>query len=244
MEQVNFATAFVFGLLSFISPCVLPIVPGYLSFISGLSFDEMMNESSAKTVRKKLLLNSLLFVCGFSLVFIILGASASVVGKFLQANLEIIGKVAGVVIIIFGLHMIGVFKIKFLQYEKRFQSNAKPLGLIGSFVVGLAFAFGWTPCIGPILASILAIAAEQNSVGKGIVLLSFYSAGLGIPFLLTGLSISVFYKFFNRFKRHLHKVEVVGGVLLVIFGILIMTNSLTILSKYISEWFPFLSNLG
>ncbi len=244
MDQVNFFIAFVSGILSFLSPCVLPIVPGYLSFISGLSFDEMMNEQSAAQVRKKLLMNSLMFVLGFSLVFIILGASASVVGKFLQSNLDIISKVAGVVIIVFGLHMIGVFKIKFLQYEKRIQSGSKPLGVIGSFVVGLAFAFGWTPCIGPILASILAVAAQQDSVGKGIMLLSFYSAGLGIPFLLTGLSISIFYKVFNRFKRHLHKVEVVGGVLLVIFGVLIMTNSLRIVSGIFSDWFPFLNELG
>ncbi|MBI3189573.1 MAG: sulfite exporter TauE/SafE family protein [Ignavibacteriales bacterium] len=244
MEQVNFLTAFFFGLLSFISPCVLPIVPGYLSFISGLSFDEMLSESSAKDVRKKLMMNSLMFVMGFSTVFILLGASASVVGKFLQSNLDIISKIAGGIIIIFGLHMIGVFKIKFLQYEKRFQSNAKPLGLVGTFVVGLAFAFGWTPCIGPILASILAIAAQQESVGQGILLLTLYSAGLGIPFLLTALSISAFYKVFNKFKKHLHKVEIVGGVLLVVFGILIMTNSLTLLSALISEWFPFLNELG
>ena len=244
MEQVNFLTAFLFGLLSFVSPCVLPIVPGYLSFISGLSFDEMMNERSAKEVRKKLLLNSLMFVFGFSTVFIVLGASASVVGKFLQSNLDIISKIAGGIIIVFGLHMIGIFKIKFLQYEKRFQSNAKPLGLLGTFLVGLAFAFGWTPCIGPILASILAIAAQQDSVGKGILLLTFYSAGLGIPFLLTGLSISAFYKVFNKFKHHLHKVEIVGGVMLVIFGVLIMTNSLTIISALLSEWFPFLNELG
>ncbi|TAK60641.1 MAG: cytochrome c biogenesis protein CcdA [Bacteroidetes bacterium] len=244
MEQVNFLTAFLFGLLSFASPCVLPIVPGYLSFISGLSFDEMMNESSAKEVRKKLVLNSLLFVLGFSLVFIILGASASAVGKFLQSNLDLISKIAGGIIIIFGLHMIGIFKIKFLQYEKRFQSNSKPIGLIGSFLVGLAFAFGWTPCIGPILASILAIAAQQESVGQGIALLACYSAGLGIPFLLTGISVSVFYKVFNKFKRHLHKVEIVGGVLLVLFGIMIMTNSLTIVSAWISELFPFLNELG
>ncbi|MBI5215731.1 MAG: sulfite exporter TauE/SafE family protein [Ignavibacteriae bacterium] len=244
MEEVNFLTAFFFGLLSFISPCVLPIVPGYLSFISGLSFDEMMSETSAKDVRRKLMMNSLMFVLGFSTVFIILGASASAVGKFLQSNLDIISKIAGGIIIIFGLHMIGVFKIKFLQYEKRFQSNAKPLGLFGTFVVGLAFAFGWTPCIGPILASILAIAAQQDTIGQGILLLTLYSAGLGIPFLLTGLSISAFYKVFNKFKRHLHKVEIVGGVLLVLFGVLIMTNSLTIISALLSEWFPFLNELG
>ena len=145
---------------------------------------------------------------------------------------------------VFGLHMIGVFKIGFLNYEKRFHANAKPLGLMGSLLVGLAFAFGWTPCIGPILAGILAIAAQQSTVFKGIVLLAVYSLGLGLPFFLTGLSITAFYNVFNKFKRHMHKVEIVGGSFLVIVGVLIFTNYLTIISAMLSKWFPFLSDLG
>ncbi len=244
MENVGILTAFVFGVLSFISPCVLPIVPGYLSFISGVSFEEMQNSESRPKIRKRIAITSIFFIAGFSLVFIGLGASATAVGQFLREQLNLISKIAGAIIIIFGLHMIGVFKIPFLNYEKRIHSEGKPLGLFGAFVVGLAFAFGWTPCIGPILAAILAIASQQETVGQGIILLASYSLGLGIPFFVTGLSITVFYNVFNKLKKHLHKVEVVGGVLLVIVGILIMTNYLTIISGYLSRWFPFLTELG
>ena len=244
MDNVGILTAFIFGLLSFISPCVLPIVPGYLSFISGVSFEEMQNSENRSRVRKRILANSVFFIIGFSLIFISLGASATAVGQFLREQLNLMSKIAGVIIIIFGLHMMGLFKISFLNYEKRFQTQAKPLGLLGAFVVGLAFGFGWTPCIGPILAAILAIASQQDTVGKGIVLLTSYSLGLGIPFFLTGLSLTAFYNLFNKLKQHLHKVEVVGGVLLVVVGVLIMTNYLTILSAYFAKWFPFLNELG
>ncbi len=244
LDNVGLFTAFIFGLLSFISPCVLPIVPGYLSFISGVSFDEMQNSDNRARVRNRILANSIFFILGFSIVFIALGASATVVGQFLHEQINLISKIAGIVIILFGLHMIGVFKIGFLNYEKRFHTEGKKLGLFGALVVGLAFAFGWTPCIGPILAAILAIASQQDSIGKGIALLTAYSLGLGIPFLLTGLSITAFYNVFNKFKRHLHKVELAGGVLLIGVGLLIMTNSLTLLSGYLSRWLPFLNELG
>ncbi len=244
MENVSIATAFIFGLISFISPCVLPIVPGYLSFISGVSFEEMQNAEQRSAVRKRIAKNSLFFILGFSAVFVALGASATAIGQFLHDQISIIGKIAGVIIIVFGLHMTGLFKIPFLNYEKRFQTSGRRLGLLGAFLVGLAFAFGWTPCIGPILAGILAIASQQDTVGKGIVLLAVYSLGLGIPFFLTGLSVTAFYNIFNKFKRHLHKVEIAGGILLVLVGILIATNYLTLLSGYLSRWFPFLSELG
>jgi cytochrome c-type biogenesis protein len=243
-DNVNILTAFFFGFLSFISPCVLPIVPGYISFISGVSIDAMKNEREKKSLRNQILLRTLFFIAGFSLVFIALGASATAIGQFLLTKLNIISKIAGVIIVIFGLNMIGVFKIPFLNYEKRFHNEAKPLGFFGAFLVGLAFAFGWTPCIGPILAAILAIASQQETVGQGIVLLTSYSLGLGIPFLITGLSITWFYNFFNKLKKHLHTVEVVGGIMLVIVGILIFTNSLTILAGYFSKWFPFLNEVG
>ncbi|HLX13406.1 MAG TPA: cytochrome c biogenesis protein CcdA [Bacteroidota bacterium] len=243
-ENIGLLTAFLFGLLSFVSPCVLPIVPGYLSFISGVTFDEMNDTANAKSIRNRILLNSVFFILGFSAVFIALGASASAVGQFLHERLNIISKIAGVLIVVLGIHMTGLFKIPFLNYEKRLHSSAKRLGIFGSFLVGLAFAFGWTPCIGPILAGILTIAAGEGTVGKGILLLTFYSAGLGIPFFLTGMSVSAFYKVFDRFKRHLHKFEIASGALLICIGILIFTNYLTILSGYLSRWFPFLSNLG
>lgn len=244
MEQVNIITAFAFGILSFVSPCVLPIVPGYLSFISGVSFDEMQAVANVAAVRRRILLNALLFVAGFSVVFIALGASATAVGQFLHEQLATISKVAGVIIVILGLHMTGLVRIPFLNYEKRFHTKGKPLGLLGAFVVGLAFAFGWTPCIGPILAVILAIASQQETIGEGIVLLTAYSLGLGIPFILTGLSLSVFTTVFNRVKMHLRKFEIASGILLILVGILIMTNYLTILSGYLARWFPVLNELG
>lgn len=242
--DVTLITAFLFGILSFISPCVLPIVPGYLSFISGISFEEMQSAENAATVRKRILINALFFVIGFSVVFIALGASATFIGKFLSNHINVLSKIAGAIIIIFGIHMTGLVKIPFLNYEKRFHSRGKKFGLAGSFLVGLAFAFGWTPCIGPILAAILAIASQQDSISKGILLLSAYSLGLGLPFILTGWSITAFYNAFNKFKKHIPKVEIIGGILLIIIGVLIMTNTLTILSGYFSKLFPFLNDLG
>jgi cytochrome c-type biogenesis protein len=244
VENVNLLTAFAFGILSFVSPCVLPIVPGYLSFISGVSFDEMQSSSNRAKIRNRILANSIFFILGFSIVFIALGASATFIGKFLHEQINIISKIAGAIIVIFGFHMIGIYKIPFLNYEKRFQTDAKPLGYFGALIVGLAFAFGWTPCIGPILAAILAIASQQETIGQGIVLLTTYSLGLGIPFLLTSLSLTAFYNVFNKLKKHLHKLEIIGGILLVIVGILIMTNYLTIISGYFSRWLPFLNELG
>ncbi len=244
MENVTVLLAFFAGLASFISPCVLPIVPGYLSFISGVTFEEMSVSSARSEIRRRIFLNSIFFVVGFSLVFIALGASATFIGQVLRDQLHLISKIAGAVIIVFGLHMTGLVKIPFLNYEKRFHSKGRPLGAAGALVVGLAFAFGWTPCIGPILASILAVASQQDSVVEGIILLSSYSAGLGIPFILAGVSITVFYGPFTRLKRHLPKIEMVSGILLVIVGILIMTNYLTIIAAYLSQWFPFLTEIG
>lgn len=242
VENVNILTAFLFGIISFASPCVLPIVPGYLSFISGYSFDEMLN-SSREQLFKKVTLNSILFIVGFSLIFVALGASATALGKFLIEKIDLFAKVAGIIIVLFGLHMTGIFRIKFLNYEKKFHTDKK-IGPLGSFVAGLAFAFGWTPCIGPVLAAILTIAAQQNTIAQGIVLLSVYSLGLGIPFLITSLSINAFLAFFKKFSKYIRWVEVTGGVLLIIVGILTATNNLTVLSSYFARWFPFLNQLS
>ncbi len=244
LENVSVLIAFFAGFASFISPCVLPIVPGYLSFISGVSFEEMAGSTGRSAAGRRIFINSIFFVVGFSIVFISLGASATFFGQVLREQLDIITKIAGAVIILFGLHMTGLFKIPFLNYEKRFHTKGKPLGAAGALVVGLAFAFGWTPCIGPILASILTLASQQESVSRGIFLLSAYSAGLGIPFILAGLSINIFYAPFNRMKRHLPKIEMISGILLIIVGILIMTGYLTIISAYLAEWFPFLNEIG
>lgn len=241
-ENINILTAFVFGLLSFISPCVLPIIPGYISFISGHTLDDLTKnrEGAARSV----MLNSLVFIAGFTLIFVMMGAAATSIGQLLNDNLNLISKIAGGVIIVFGLHMIGIFKIGFLNYEKRFHLQEKKLGIFGSFAVGAAFAFGWTPCIGPVLAGILAIASQQETVMQGTVLLFVYSAGLGIPFFLTAISINKFFNVFNRIKRHFHTIEVIGGIMLVIVGILMITNYLTIIAGYFSKWFPFLNELS
>ncbi len=244
MDNIGIITAFAFGFLSFISPCVLPIVPGYISFISGVSLNEIETTSDKSKARRKIILNTLFFILGFSLIFILLGATATALGTFLIDNLPLFSQIAGVIIIIFGLHMAGVFKIKYLLYEKRIHTQTKPLGFLGSFVVGLAFAFGWTPCIGPILGTILGIAAQKETVWQGIILLTSYSAGLGIPFLITGISISAFYNFFNKIKRHFKKIEIIGGIMLIIVGILMITGSLTLIATYLTKWFPFLSDIS
>jgi cytochrome c-type biogenesis protein len=215
--------AFVAGLISFLSPCVLPLVPAYISYISGVSIEDI--SSGEGSGAGKIFKGTLAFVLGFSLVFIALGASASWVGQFFQTNMGILGKVGGVIVIIFGLHLIGVYRIPFLMREKRYHSSSKPASLLGSMLIGIAFAFGWTPCIGPILAGILAYGMTQETIGQGVFLLAVYSLGLGVPFLLTGLGIGRFLSFFDVIKRHFRKVEIVSGILLVVLGLMIFTNN-------------------
>ena len=247
MESVSLFAAFVAGILSFISPCVLPLIPGYLSFISGVSLEDMRGVKvsgggavavAAPAVRGQVIVTSLFFVLGFSLVFVSLGASATFLGQFLMERLTLLGKVAGVVLIIFGLHTMGVFRISWLLQEKRFQASSKPAGYVGAMLVGIAFAFGWTPCIGPILAAILTVASAQESVGEGIRLLAVYSAGLGIPFLLTALAIDKFFAAFARIRRHYHAIEIVSGLLMVIVGLLIFFNRFTIIAQYLTPYLP------
>lgn len=226
MAQVSLICAFIAGLISFISPCVLPLIPAYISFISGLSMDQMQSTENRTKTLGKTMLNAVFFVLGFSIIFIALGASATFLGQFLLSKAGIFSKIAGAVIVLFGLHMAGVFRIRALNYEKRFHATTQRVGVLGSFVVGLAFAFGWTPCIGPILAAILAYAGTQETVNQGIALLSAYSLGLGVPFILTGMAINAFWSVFNRIKRYFRAVEIVSGALLVLVGILIFTNNL------------------
>lgn len=223
---------FVAGLLSFLSPCVLPLVPGYVSLISGASVDEL--QSADRKLGRAVLVNSLMFILGFSVVFIALGAVATGIGQFMNMYRRQLMEVAGVVIIIFGLHLIGVFQIKALLADKRLHEVKGSGTAVGAFLIGFAFAFGWTPCIGPILAGVLAIASSQDTVVKGVLLLAVYSAGLAVPFLLTSLGVERFLAFYSRFRRHLHTVEVVSGVFLVAVGALILTRHFTILSSYLS----------
>ena len=233
MGGVSLAAAFTAGLVSFLSPCVLPLVPGYISMVSGASVDELKSEDNSR-VLGKVLLHSLLFIAGFSVVFISLGASATWLGHVLLSRMSLLYKIAGIIIIIFGLHLTGIFRIGFLYRDKRFHSAGKPATALGAFLIGLAFAFGWTPCIGPILAAILGLAASQDTIRAGIFLLALYSLGLAVPFLLTSLGINKFLKFYNRFRVHLHQVEVFSGAILIVLGVMIFTNQFTRLAGYLS----------
>jgi cytochrome c-type biogenesis protein len=249
MENVTLFTAFAAGVLSFISPCVLPLIPGYLSYISGVSLEEMRGPVAAgggaaavaapvQIINTRVMLTSLAFVVGFSLVFVSLGASATYFGQFLMERLTLLGKIAGVILVIFGLHMMGVFRIGWLYREARFQTRAKPVGFFGPLLVGIAFAFGWTPCIGPSLAGILAVAAVQDTVGEGIRLLAIYSAGLGIPFLLAAMAIEHFFTAFHKIRKHYRKIEIVSGLLLIVIGVLIFTNRFTIIAQWLTPYLP------
>jgi len=224
--------AFIAGLLSFLSPCVLPLVPGYISLISGVGVEEL--QAQDRKPFRTIMLHSVMFIAGFSLVFIVLGALATSVGQLLVQYKRPLTYAAGVVIIVFGLHLTGIFKITALYSDKRMHSVKGGSTPWGAFLIGFAFAFGWTPCIGPILTVILTFAASQETVLKGVLLLAIYSAGLAVPFLLTSLGIERFLAFYSRFRTHLHTVEVVSGVLLIAIGALILTRHFTMLSGYLS----------
>ncbi len=229
--------AFVAGLLSFLSPCVLPLVPGYVSLISGTGVEELRHGD--QRLLRTLMLNSLMFIFGFSLVFISLGAVATTLGQVTRQYYPILTRVAGIVIIVFGLHLTGLFKINALYADKRLHSVKGGATPLGAFFVGFAFAFGWTPCIGPILATILAFAGSQKTVARGVLLLAIYSAGLAVPFLLTSLGIDRFLVFYARFRRHLHAVEVASGVLLIAIGGLIFFSKFTLINLWMNKipWF-------
>ncbi len=224
--------AFFAGVLSFLSPCVLPLVPGYVSLISGASVETL--QTADRKLLRTVMLNSLCFILGFSVVFISLGAVATSVGQLTQQYHRPLAIFAGVMIIIFGLHLTGIFKINALYSDKRLHSVKGGSSPLGSFLIGFAFAFGWTPCIGPILAGILLLAGSQDTVLKGILLLAVYSAGLAVPFLLTSLGVNRFLGFYARFRRHLHTVEVISGALLIVFGLLIALGRFSMLSGYLS----------
>lgn len=233
-QNISIIGAFVAGLLSFLSPCVLPLIPSYITYITGLSFSDLQAEHPSHKVRQQTIIHSLLFIAGFTCVFVLLGASATFLGDFLQEHKTAIRRIGGVMIVIFGIHVSGLFDIGLLLGEKKLTLHRKPAGYLGSFVVGVVFAAGWTPCIGPILATILAVAATE---GRGVWLLLAYSMGLAIPFFLASLALHQFLVFFKRFKRHIRLFEVVTGVFMVIVGILIFTNSLVVISRYTSAWF-------
>ena len=235
--MIELFIAFGAGLISFLSPCVLPLIPGYVSFITGSTLNEILEK------KKINLLPLIVFSLGFSFVFIIFGATASFLGQILLQNSQILRTIAGVIIIIFSLQLIGVLNIKFLNVEKKFYTK-KSNNIFFVFIVGMAFGFGWTPCIGPILGSILALASTEETIYKAILLLSFYSLGLAIPFVLSGYLMQKFLLFSKNFKRNINLVTKGGGIILLITGVLILTNQLQVLGYYILNYLPFLQNFG
>tara|TARA_B100000214_G_C23908096_1_gene599866 strand:+ start:318 stop:1025 length:708 start_codon:yes stop_codon:yes gene_type:complete len=235
--MIEIFIAFGAGLLSFLSPCVLPLIPGYISYVSGSSLNELLEKKEIN------LIPTILFVFGFSLIFIFFGATATTIGKLLLKNSNELRIVAGIVIIILSLHILKVINIKFLNYEKRVHSEINQ-GFFAPILIGMAFAFGWTPCIGPMLGSILILASTTESISQGVVLLSFYSLGLGIPFILSGYLIQKFILISKNLKQKMNVIEKTGGTLLLLTGFLIITDQLQILGFYLLEYLPFLGKIG
>ena len=243
--DVSIGAALLAGIISFLSPCVLPLVPPYLVFITGTSLEQLAQNGGAVAVqRRQTMLAALMFVLGFATVFILLGASASFAGQLLRAYLPVLAKVAGVFIILMGLNFLGVFKLSIFNREARYHTETRPVGLLGAYAVGLAFAFGWTPCIGPVLAIILTLAASEQDVARGAGFLAIYSAGLGIPFLLAAAGVGTFLGFLGGFRKHLRSVERVMGVLLVLTGLVFLTGALQDFSYWLTEQFPWLLTIG
>ncbi|GJL53486.1 MAG: cytochrome C biogenesis protein CcdA [Nitrospirales bacterium] len=235
-NQVSLLAAFTAGFLSFISPCVLPLVPSYLSYITGLSVEELSNVRERERFRKSIMINSLLFIAGFSSVFIAFGASASFIGQLLYQYQDLIRKVGGVLIAVFGLYLMGVLKMRFFMTERKLlHFEKRPLGYIGSFLVGTAFAAGWTPCVGPVLGGILAYASTTESMQDGIVLLTSYSVGLGLPFFLTAFGVDSFLTHFKNFRHYLGGVSIVSGALMVAIGVMLYANSVTMVTSFLER---------
>ena len=235
--MIELFIAFAAGLISFLSPCVLPLIPGYISYISGSSLNELVNQKNVN------LIPTFLFTVGFSIVFVIFGAASTFLGQVLLQNSNELRIFAGILIIVLSLHIIGIINIKFLSFEKRIYTNSNN-NFYSPILIGMAFAFGWTPCIGPILGSILVLAATEESINKGVLLLIFYSLGLAIPFILSGYLIQKFLIFSKNFKKNINLVSKIGGIILLITGILILTNQLQILGYYLLDIFPFLQKFG
>jgi len=243
--DISYWGSFGAGVLSFASPCVLPLIPAYLCFLGGASLEELTAEDGIdKAVQRKVFISALAFVLGFASVFIMLGATATTVSTMIADNINILSKIAGVIIVIFGLHYMGVFKIGFLNFEKRFHLENKPAGLAGSYLLGLAFAFGWTPCVGPILATILMVAASGDDIMYGTSLLAVYAAGIGLPFLLAAFAVKPFMAFLGKFRKHMRTVEITIGTLLVVTGVAIFTGSLSEAANWLLETFPQFGEVG
>jgi cytochrome c-type biogenesis protein len=217
------------GLISFASPCILPLIPSYVSYITGISYDELVSRESRRRNMNITLLHSLAFVAGFTIIFVLLGATASLAGNVLSRHLDVIRIAGGILIIIMGVFVMDVVNIPFLQREARLQLKTRPAGFVGTLIVGMIFGAGWTPCTGPFLGSVLALAMETDTMGRGMALLTFYSLGLGIPFIVSAIAISAFLTSFNRLKRHFKVMKIVSGAILIVMGILLIMDKMTIL---------------
>jgi cytochrome c-type biogenesis protein len=236
IPQISLIAAFSAGLLSFVSPCVLPLVPSYISYITGLSVEQLTDASERVKFKKAIVLNSLLFIAGFSSVFIAFGASASLLGQVLITYQDHIRRFGGALIVVFGLYLLGILNVSFLKMEHRFQFRSRPAGYLGSFLIGVAFAAGWTPCVGPVLGSILLYASTTDSLVSGVVLLTSYSLGLGLPLFLTALGVDRFLAYFKQARVYLWGVSTVSGVLLVVVGVMIYANSLTVVTSFLERY--------
>ena len=238
MTDLNIFVAFAAGVFSFLSPCVLPLIPSYLSFVSGVSLDEMRNDQARARVRWRVVLNSLAFIVGFSIVFVSLGASASFLGGLFLGYRNIIRILGGVFVLLVGLYLIGLFKIAALEQYLQFNLKDKPAGYLGSVLVGITFAVAWTPCVGPILGATLALASTSGEVGRGTLLLTSYAAGLALPFFLSALAINSFFQFSRHLRRYIQTIHTIGGILLIIVGILLITDYMTMLNAYALRFTP------
>ena len=236
VQSISLVAAFSAGLLSFVSPCVLPLVPSYISYITGLSIEQLTDVSERSRFRKAIILNSLLFIAGFSTVFVAFGASASLLGQVLITYQEHLRRFGGIVVIVFGLYLLGILNLNFLKMEHRYQFRNRPAGFLGSFLIGIAFAAGWTPCVGPVLGTILLYASTTESMFSGVVLLTFYSLGLALPLFLTALGVDRFLSYFKEVRSYLWGVSTVSGVLLIVVGVMIYGNSLTMITSFLERY--------
>jgi cytochrome c-type biogenesis protein len=242
--DVSYGGALLAGLLSFFSPCILPIVPPYLCYLAGLSLDQITAEEKTAGTGRKVFMSAVLFVFGFSLVFISFGASASFIGQAVTDHIQWLSILAGIIIIVMGLHFLGIFRLNVLYRDVRVQVDRKPAGYIGAFIMGLAFAFGWTPCVGPVLATILFVAGAEESAMQGAALLGVYALGIGVPFLIAAAFAGPFVRFMRRFAKHLGTIEKIMGAMLVITGILFLTGSMNAIGFWLQEMLPALGKVG
>ena len=235
MQSISLAAAFTAGLLSFVSPCVLPLVPSYVSYVTGLSIEQLTDLTERSRLRKTIILNSLLFIAGFSSVFVAFGTSASLIGALLTYQ-EHVRRIGGIIVIVFGLYLLGILNLNVLKIERRYQFRSHPAGYLGSFLIGIAFAAGWTPCVGPVLGTILLYAGTTDSLLNGVVLLIFYSFGLGLPLFLTALGVDRFLVYFKEVRGYLWGVSTVSGILLIVVGVMIYADSLTIITSFLERY--------